>query len=221
MGKAMILPSLMCADMCLLKETLEVFEKEKTDYLHIDIMDGEFVPNFALGTDYINKLRQLTSIHLDIHLMINEPERKLDYFTLKPGDIVSVHTESTKHIVKTAEAIKKAGCMFFPAINPGTPLNAVEELTGYMDGLLIMTVNPGFAGQKMVPNSLSKIEKARRMLNELGYENLPIEVDGNVSFANAEIMREAGADIFVAGSSSVFSTPDLTENIRRMRNIIK
>lgn len=214
-------PSLMCVDFAKLESTLRTFEKNGIDYLHIDIMDGEFVPNYALGTNFCDQLRKLTSIPLDIHLMINRPDRKLDYFQFQPNEYVSVHWESTPHIHRTLSAIRAKGAKPMLAINPATPGDVIQYLLPDIDGILVMTVNPGFAGQPLVPATLEKIRDIRRMLEDRGYGDLDIEVDGNVSFENARRMREAGATLFVGGSSSIFSPADTLEtNIQKMNAIV-
>lgn len=202
--KKKISPSIMCVDFFKLDEYIKEFEKNKIDLIHVDIMDGHFVPNFTLGTDFIRILKEKTNIPLDIHLMIENPENKLDWFDFGENDYVSVHCESTPHLHKALFNIKERGAKPLVAINPGTSISAVEEVADIVDGVLVMTVNPGFAGQKLVPQTLKKIKKLREYLDNNGYGNLEIEVDGNVSFENAKLMNEAGANIFVAGTSSIF-----------------
>lgn len=202
--KASVSPSMMCADPMRLPSVLADMERGGVEYLHIDIMDGRFVPNFTLGTDFCRALKANTSIPLDLHLMVERPEEKLDWFPIGPGDIVSVHAESTPHICRALENIKEKGAHPFVAINPGTPASVCEPLWELLDGVLVMTVNPGFAGGKLVPSALAKIRTVREMATAAGKPGLAIEADGNVSFENAVRMREMGADIFVAGTSSVF-----------------
>lgn len=217
--KAAISASMMCADIARIPQILDELREGKVEYLHIDVMDGVFVQNYTLGTDYCKALKRLSPIPLDIHLMITDPELKLDWFEFGEGDIVSVHAESTNHLQKALAAIRKRGAKAYAALKPATPLNVLEEVITDIDGVLIMTVNPGFAGQKMVPGALNKIERTRRLLDTLGGRDIPIEVDGNVSFENARKMRKAGADIFVAGSSGIFtSTLTLPQGIAKMRN---
>ena len=204
--KLKISPSMMCADIGNLNEALKTFEKCGIDYLHIDIMDGHFVPNFTLGTDYCKKIKKLTDIPLDIHLMIEKPEEKLCWFDFGEGDIVSVHPESTAHFQKALAEIKKRGAKAFAALNPSTPLDVLDYVLDDLDGVMIMAVNPGFAGQKMVPSSIDKIKNLRAYLNEKERADIEIEVDGNVSFENSVKMRAAGADILVAGTSSIFNS---------------
>lgn len=215
-----ISPSLMCCDFFNFKEQIQTFEKNGIEYLHIDIMDGEFVPNYTLGTDFIKQVRANTNIPLDIHIMVDSTDRKIGYFPFAEGDIVSVHYESTTHLQRVLAEIKKKGAKTFVALNPATPICVLEEIVDDLDGVLIMTVNPGYAGQKLIPSTLSKIEKLKNWLKEMG-KDIPIQVDGNISFETAKIMSEKGANIFVAGSSSVFVSKDLAENIRLLREAIK
>ena len=215
-------PSMMCADFAQLSQTISEFEKSGIEYLHIDIMDGEFVSNFTLGTDFCIGLRQMTHIPLDIHLMINRPDLKISWFKVQPGEFVSVHWESTPHIQRTLAMIREAGGKPMLALNPGTPIEVLDCVADDVDGVLLMTVNPGFAGQKLIPAMLKKIQRTRAYLDAHGRKNASIEVDGNVSFINAGKMRQAGADIFVGGTSSIFSKDDtLSKNIQRIRLAVK
>lgn len=202
--KKKISPSIMCVNFFELDKYIRNFEENNIDLIHVDIMDGHFVPNFTLGTDFIRILKKKTSIPLDIHLMIENPENKLEWFDFGENDYVSVHCESTAHLHKALFAIKEKGANAVAAINPATSIAAVENVLDILDGVLVMTVNPGFAGQKLVPQTLNKIKALREYLDSKGYNNIEIEVDGNVSFENARLMNEAGANIFVAGTSSIF-----------------
>lgn len=215
-------PSMMCVDFGNLKETLNEFQDNKIDLLHIDIMDGIFVPNYALGIDFAKELRKESKIKLDFHLMIDNPDDKINWFDFQAGDYVSVHYESTNHIQRILQQLKLKGCKVGVALNPGTPINVLEYLLDILDFVLIMTVNPGFAGQKMVPITLNKIKDTRKYLDDKGYKNIEIECDGNVSFDNAIKMKKAGANIFVGGSSSIFSKENnIKNNIFKMRNMLK
>ncbi len=211
----------MCTDVFALGKALSVFEDRGIEYLHIDVMDGHFVPNYALGTDFCRMIRSKTGIPFDFHLMTEVPLSDIERFEILPDDIVSVHAESTPHTVLVLDRIKALGAKPFIALNPGTPLEVLEETVWHSEGVLIMTCNPGFAGQKLVPHTIDKISRVRHKLVSLGKEDFPIEVDGNVSFENAAKMRAAGADIFVAGTSSVFRK-DLTliEGIDFLRKAI-
>lgn len=217
----MIAPSLMCVDFLQLQDTLYTFERQGIEYLHVDIMDGDFVPNLTLGTDFCKKLKQASSIPLDLHLMISHPESKLDWFPIGPGDLVSIHAESTPHIQRALSAIRQQGGRPLLALNPATPLSLLEYVLDDIDGVLIMTVNPGFAGQKLVGSALEKIRAARAYLDSHGRGDLILEVDGNVSWDNARRMSEAGATLFVAGTSSIFSPQaPLANQIDRLRAAI-
>ena len=211
-----IAPSMMCCDFFDLRGELDIFEEKKIDLLHIDVMDGSFVPNFALGSDFVKQLKKATDIPLDIHLMVEDPAAAIDYFDFGEGDYVSVHLETTRHAQRLLTAIKARGAKPMIALNPATPIAMIEDITDDIDALLLMTVNPGFAGQKMVPHSIDKIAAARAFLDAHGKQDVEIEVDGNVSIENAIRMRGAGADIFVLGTSSIFKG-DMKENIDKFR----
>ena len=216
MSNGKISPSMMCADFLNLEKSIREMEKYEIEYLHIDIMDGVFVPNFTLGTDYIRKLKKATNINLDIHLMITEPENKLDWFDFGKDDYISIHYEASRHIQRTVSKIKEKGAKAMLALNPATPLCVLEDIIDDLDAVLIMTVNPGYAGQTLVPQTINKISRLKKM-----YPNIEIEVDGNVSIDNAKKMRNAGADIFVAGSSSLFmNEKSLDQSIEELRNAI-
>ena len=157
--------SMMCSDLVHLKDTIKVFEEERIDYLHIDVMDGEFVPNFGLGVDYIRGLRELTNIPLDLHLMVLNPEYKLQWLGIQNTDIVSIHYESTYQVQRALDWLKPFGCKCFLAINPATPVYVLEEVLDYIDGINLLMVNPGFAGQSIVPSTIKKAEKLNSFLN--------------------------------------------------------
>ena len=213
--KLQISPSIMCADFFSLGECIKAFEESGIEYIHVDIMDGEFVPNFTLGTDFVKKLKATTSIPLDIHFMINDPEKKLDWFEFGEGDLVAVHYESTAHLHKAVAAIRARGAKAM------VPINVLESIVDDIDAVLVMTVNPGFAGQKLVPSTLKKISRLRDWLDKNGYNEVEIEVDGNVSFENATLMSKAGANIFVAGTSSVFAKGlTLQEGTKKLREAV-
>lgn len=218
MNKMKLSPSMMCVDFSNIGETVKSFERAGVEYLHVDIMDGEFVPNFTLGVDFCKKLRKMTNIPLDLHLMIQKPEEKLEWFEPQPGELVSVHWESTVHMQRLLAKIRNTGARSMVALNPATPLSVLEEITDDLDGVLVMTVNPGYAGQMLVPAALEKIKKVRRFLNQNGKAEADIEVDGNVSFEHAVEMKDEGANIFVGGSSSIFHPgAGIEENIALMR----
>ena len=222
MLKSKISPSLMCADFTNIKEVLSEFKKGGIEFLHLDVMDGEFVPNLMLSDAIVKQFRTITDIPYDFHLMIKNPESKIDWFDLKENDMMAIHYESTAHTQSVLQKIKAKGVKAGIALNPATPIENLKYLLPDLDFVVIMTVNPGFAGQKLIPQTLQKIKDMREFLDSNGYPNIMIEVDGNVSFENAKKMRAMGADIFVAGTSSVFKK-DLTiaEGIANLREAIK
>ena len=220
--KKQISPSVMCVDLVNLAETISEFERQNIEYIHVDIMDGVYVPNCTLGTDFIKQLKKHTTIPMDIHLMIENPESKLDWFEFGEGDYVAIHYETTKHLHKAVAAIRAKGAKPMVAINPATPISVLENILDDVDAVLVMTVNPGFAGQKLIPSTLGKISALRKYLDKNGYENIEIEVDGNVSFENARLMSDAGANIFVAGTSSIFKAEQsMAENTAKLRESVE
>ena len=202
--KKLLSASLMCADLTNLITSVKELEKAGIDYLHIDIMDGTFVPNITLGFDLVNAIKKVTDIPLDIHMMVNEPSKFIDRMNLSENDILCIHYESEIHIHRTLEMIKNKGCKAGLAINPQTPVENIKHLTDYIDMLLIMTVSPGFAGQKMFMGAEKKVKEARKLLEEWNCSDTLIEVDGNISLPNGRKLSQCGADIFVLGTSSLF-----------------
>ncbi len=196
--------SLMCADLTDIKSAINDLEKANIDYIHLDIMDGAFVPNITLGFDLVNAVKSITDIPLDVHMMVNEPGRFIDRMNLDNNDIMCVHYESDIHIHRTLEAIKNKGVKAGLALNPHTPVQCMENLLEYMDMALIMTVSPGFAGQKMFLGAERKTSQAKVFLKDMGYGNILIEVDGNISPENSKKLYNCGADIFVLGTSALY-----------------
>ena len=210
----------MCADLCNLETDIRELEKAGINLLHFDLMDAHFVPNMPIGLVLIEQLRQKTDCAFDIHLMVNNN----DFFVEAVANIgvhqIAVHAESAVHLDRTLSVIQAHGIKAGVALNPATPLSAITYVVDRLDFVLIMTVNPGFAGQKLVPATLRKIEECRTFLDK-NDADLPIEVDGNVSFENIPKMVAAGADILVGGSSSVFHTSgSRAENIQQIRQAI-
>jgi ribulose-phosphate 3-epimerase len=209
--------SLACADFLHLERDLQALQAAGVDYLHIDVMDGLFVPNLALSPDIMRTVRRATSLPLDVHLMIERPERYVQTFVEAGAAILVVHQEATVHLQRTLALIRQLGARPGVALNPATPLDTLRYVLEDIDLLLIMTVNPGFVGQSLVPATLGKIADARRMIDE---RRLPIdiEVDGNVSFEHAARMVRAGANYLVGGTSSIFARDlDIAEGVRRLR----
>ncbi len=194
----------MCADALNLKRDLHLLRDFGVEYLHCDVMDGHFVPNIMMGTELIRAIKKQQILPLDIHMMVTEPERMIPWLPMDGGDVVSIHYEATPHVQRALAMIRDKGASPALAINPATPLECVREVLPDIDMLLIMTVNPGYAGQKLIVQTLDKIRRARVMLDEAGYRHVPIEVDGNCSFENMPHMLKNGASIFVVGTSSVF-----------------
>lgn len=223
MHKAQISASMMCSDLIDLRETIDIFEKNGVERLHIDMMDGNFVPNFGLGVDYVRGLRKLTTIPLDLHLMIKDPEYKLQWIGIKETDIVSIHYESSFQVQRVLDWLKPFGCKRFLAINPATPVSSLEEVLDYIDGINLLMVNPGFAGQKIVPSTMKKAEKVVQLLKAAGREDIIVEVDGNITPENAKKLRAVGASMFVAGTSAIFKgdVKKYEENILKFREYIK
>lgn len=195
---------MMCSDFLNLHRELNDFSMYGVDYLHVDIMDGYYVPNITLGSDYCKKLQAASSIPLDMHFMVAEIDRFLPYFNLKDS-LVSFHPETSRHPLRTLEAIRTSGGSPGIAIDPAYDITNYTYMFDSVDFVLIMSVNPGYAGQKLIPSALDKIKLLREFLDINGHSLVKIEVDGNVSWDNIPLMIDAGADILVSGTSSVFS----------------
>jgi ribulose-phosphate 3-epimerase len=212
--------SVACANFLRLEDDLAALEAAGVDYLHIDIMDGQFVPNFSLNTDIMKAARQVTSLPMDVHLMVERPERYIEPFIAAGGSIIAVHQECVTHLQRTLAEIQRAGAQAGVALNPATPLQTIEYVMENVDFLLLMTVNPGFYGQKLVPSALRKIADARALCLRHG-RDIPICVDGNVSLENAPKMVAAGADFLVGGTSSVFMRgATIAEGAQRLREAV-
>jgi ribulose-phosphate 3-epimerase len=214
-------PSLMCADLMNLGRELKILEQNGIEYLHLDVMDGDFVPNYMLGTDFVKRVKEASTIPLDLHLMVTNPEEKLSWFAFGEGDYVSFHYEASGDPMRGIREIRERGAKPMLAIRPLTPIWVLDEFLPLLDGVLIMTVQPGFAGQKMIPETLDKIRELRQQLDATGREAVEIECDGNVSFENARKMREAGANLFVVGSSGIYAKDNsVEENVKILRRNI-
>jgi ribulose-phosphate 3-epimerase len=212
-----ICASLACADWLHLEHDLLALEAASVDYVHIDVMDGTFVPNYALNMDNMRAVRRVSRLPLDVHLMIEKPERYLEAFVDAGADILVVHEEASPHLQRTLARIESLGARAGVALNVHTPVRNLEYVLENIDLLLIMTVNPGFAGQKLVPSALRKIADARALFDAAGL-GVDIEVDGNVSLENAQLMVQAGANYLVGGTSSIFrSNLTIAEGTARLR----
>jgi ribulose-phosphate 3-epimerase len=205
----------MCADQCYIAESIRRMENCGVDFLHFDIMDGHFVPNMPIGLEVIHQIKKITSLPFDVHLMVENN----DFFINKLAEIgacqVSIHAESCTHLDRSLEMIRAKNMKAGVALNPATPLSVLDYILARLDFIVLMTVNPGFAGQKLVPGAFDKIRDCRLYLTQRGF-NIPIEVDGNVSFENIPRMVGAGADILVAGTSSLYHKDgSLRENMEK------
>ena len=213
-----IAPSILTADLGHLNDEIRRVTEAKSDYVHLDVMDGRFVPNISIGLPVIESVRQSTTLPLDVHLMIAEPEHYLERFAEAGADLITVHVEACRHIHRTLQQIRETGCQVGVALNPGTPLSAIEEVAVLVDVVLVMSVNPGFGGQAFIPTSLSKLKRTRALLNAVNPEAL-IEIDGGIKPENAREIWEAGADILVAGSAIFSPERSVAEAIDAFRAV--
>lgn len=213
-----IAPSILSADFANLARDIQLVEKLGADYIHVDVMDGQFVPNITLGPNIVSAIRPVTKLPLDVHLMIEQPENFIAAFAKAGADIITVHQEATPHIHRAMQMIKAAGVKAGVVINPGTPLAAIEEVLDLADLVLIMTVNPGFGGQSFIESQLDKIAQLKTLREEKGY-TYEIEVDGGIVPETAAKCKEAGADVFVAGSY-IYNSEDPKERIDALRAVL-
>ncbi|MGQ0542025.1 MAG: ribulose-phosphate 3-epimerase [Blastocatellia bacterium] len=207
-----IAPSILSADFSKLAEEIRSVEEGGARVLHVDVMDGHFVPNITIGLPVVKSLRKATKLTIDTHLMISEPSRYAVKFVEAGADMVSVHVEADPHLHRTITAIRDAGAKAGIAINPATPLTALEETLPFADFVLIMSVNPGFGGQKFITTSLDKVRRLKRMINDRELET-QIEIDGGIDASNISDVIDAGAEIIVAGSA-VYGTGDAAKAVR-------
>jgi ribulose-phosphate 3-epimerase len=213
-----IAPSILSADFANLQRDVELVEKYGADYVHVDVMDGQFVPNITLGPNIVSAIRPVTKLPLDVHMMVVNPERFIEDFANAGADIITIHQEATPHIHGALQQIKAAGVKAGVVINPGTPVTAIEHVLNLVDQVLIMTVNPGFGGQKFLPECLDKVKQLAVIKKEKGY-TFDIEVDGGVDDQTIGACFEAGANVFVAGSY-VYNTENPKERIDALRAVI-
>ncbi len=221
MNKVMkIAPSMMCTSYLNLKEELDIFIKHRIDYLHIDIMDGHYVTNFSLGLDFCQSVYSYTGIPLDIHLMIEKPDMFIEDFSRFENAIISFHPETCYQPLRTVKEIKRREVRVGIAISPSISLETVKHLIPHVDMVCVMTVQPGYAGQRVFEPALGELRRVSRYIEESGF-GIEVEVDGNVSWKNLPRMVEAGATIFVAGTSSIFELGgDLEKNVKRFRKVL-
>lgn len=211
----LVAPSILSCDFGRLAEEVKAVEAAGADWVHVDVMDGRFVPNITLGPVIVEAVRKATRLPVDVHLMIVEPEKYVDAFARAGADILTVHTETCPHLHRTLQQIRQAGAKPSVVINPATPVSAVEEVLGEVEMVLVMSVNPGFGGQAFIPGAVEKVRRIRRMADERGC-NIHIEVDGGINAHTAREVVEAGADVLVAGSA-VFGAKEYAQAIRAIR----
>jgi ribulose-phosphate 3-epimerase len=211
-----IAPSILSANFAKLGEEIKSVEQAGADYIHIDVMDGHFVPNITIGPLIVEAIRPITSLPLDVHLMIEQPDHYIESFAKAGADIISVHVEACKHLHRTIQQIKSQGVKAGVVLNPATPVEMIKPILSDLDLVLIMTVNPGFGGQQFIHSMLPKISKISRWIKE---EELPVEleVDGGVNSETAKLCIEAGATVLVAGSA-IFNKADRLKAIQALKN---
>lgn len=211
-----IAPSLLSADFGNLETEIAQFDPSITDYLHIDVMDGQFVPNITVGPDVVRAISGRTMIPLDVHLMIERPEVHIKSFQQAGASILTVHVEACRHLQACLRQIKDLGMKAGVSLNPSTPLTSIENVLEDLDLVLIMSVNPGFGGQQFIPQSLDKVARCRRMIEDYPIE---LEVDGGVKLSNIKEIHEAGAHVFVSGSE-IFGNPPYNEVVKQMKTLL-
>jgi ribulose-phosphate 3-epimerase len=212
-----IAPSILSADFARLGEQVAAAEEAGADYIHVDVMDGHFVPNITLGPAVVKAIRPHTGLPLDVHLMIERPSEYIRQFADAGADILTVHVEACPHIHRTIQAIKEAGVKAGASVNPGTPIDRLDDILLYLDLVLVMTVNPGFGGQAFIESTLGKITAMRKKLDEKGL-NTEMEVDGGINVDIAPKVVKAGADVLVAGAAVFSSGQPIKDAIQKIRN---
>lgn len=213
-------PSILSADFARLGEQIAEVTGAGADYIHVDVMDGHFVPNITIGAPVVAAIRAVTSLPLDVHLMIEHPERYISDFVDAGADIITVHVEASPHLRSTIEAIKDLGVKAGVSLNPPTPIGAAEEIVAHVDLVLVMSVNPGFGGQSFIPETLPKIANMRKILDD-GKLGAELEVDGGINADNAREIVKAGADVLVAGNSIFKAGEGIGRAMQRLREAVK
>jgi ribulose-phosphate 3-epimerase len=218
-SRVKLAPSILSADFARLGEQVAEVTKAGADYIHIDVMDGHFVPNITIGAPVIASLRPWTHLPLDVHLMIEQPERYISDFANSGADIISVHIEACPHIHRTLQLIKEFKIKTGIALNPATPLSSIEELIPHVDLITIMSVNPGFGGQAFIPETLEKVSRLRRMLDERGL-SAELEVDGGITVENTPKVVKAGASVLAIGSSVFNAKEGIIQALQKIRSAL-
>jgi ribulose-phosphate 3-epimerase len=213
----LIAPSILSADFTRLKEEIQAVETAGADWIHADVMDGHFVPNLTFGPMVVEAVRRATALPIDVHLMIHEPDRYIAGFAKAGASYISVHAETCAHLNRTVQLIRDSGARPGVVLNPATPVETLQWILEYLDFVLVMSVNPGFGGQRFIPNSIAKIALLKKMITDKGLQTL-IQVDGGVSPQTIVDIAAAGADVFVAGSA-IFNSPDYRRTILAMRQL--
>ncbi len=212
----LIAPSILSADFGRLAEAVEQAEAGGADWIHIDVMDGHFVPNLTVGPPMVEALRKVTTLPLDVHLMMTNPDDFITEFCQAGADVLTVHVEACPHLHRTVQSIKERNVKAGVSLNPATSASTLEEILSDIDLVLVMSVNPGFGGQKFIPSSLDKIRRIRQMISDSG-NSVHLEVDGGVNIPNAGSIIKAGATVLVAGSA-IFGSSNISETIRQLRS---
>ncbi|WP_342430555.1 ribulose-phosphate 3-epimerase [Neobacillus sp. FSL H8-0543] len=210
-----IAPSILSADFAKLGEEIKAVEQGGADYIHIDVMDGHFVPNITIGPLIVEAVRPITTLPLDVHLMIENPDQFIEAFAKAGANYITVHVEACRHLHRTIQLIKSFGIKAGVVLNPATPVDTIQHILGDIDMVLLMSVNPGFGGQKFIPEVLPKIKKVREVAAEKGL-TIEIEIDGGVNPETAKLCIEAGANVLVAGSA-IYNEEDYTKAISSIR----
>jgi ribulose-phosphate 3-epimerase len=211
-----IAPSILSADFARLGEEIAAVERAGADYIHVDVMDGHFVPNITIGPLVVEAIRPVTKLPLDVHLMIENPDQYIESFVNAGADYITVHVEACRHLHRTIHHIKSFGIKAGVVLNPATPVETIQHILEDIDMVLLMSVNPGFGGQKFIPEVLHKIRKVKEMAKALGKEDIEIEVDGGVNPETAKLCVEAGANVLVAGSA-IYNQEDYAAAISLIR----